>query len=204
MYTAHDWRILRAPLLALSVAVLAVGVLDYFSYQYQQKQKQKLALEKQNLFKARQTYQASGHEKETITRYLPLYQRLIDQHFIGEEQRIEWLDVLRQTQATHKLFSINYDIGEQTSVTLPYLAVPTEVALQRSKMHIEMGLLHEGDILTVLQSLQTAFNYFVVQSCEIKRMADSRIQLTGVYQNMRANCEIDWFTLKDPRLEEGL
>jgi len=55
--------------------------------------------------------QKSGTEKELIIRHLPDYAKLDALGFVGDEQRINWLDALRHANQKGGLFGINYDIA---------------------------------------------------------------------------------------------
>lgn len=201
MYTPQDWKILRNPILGLGFALVIMGLLAYYADQYHKEQQQQLKVEEQAYLKARQKYQTSGHEKDTIIKYLPLYRQLLQQGFIGEEQRIEWVETLRQIHQDNKLFGIEYDITEQKAVSPSYLPSIQELTLHQSSMQLEMGLLHEGDLLTLLHGLQSKFDNFIVNECTINLLAKSDIRVDDVNENMRADCKVDWFTLRDPRLE---
>jgi hypothetical protein len=199
IFTPLDWKTLRNPILALGFTLVIFGLLAYYSNDYQQQQANALIEEQANLNKARQQYLSSGHEKETITRYLPIYQSLVKDGFIGEEQRIEWIETLRTIHQNAKLFGIEYDIGEQSRVKPAYLEGSSNVHLQRSTMRISLGLLHEGDLLALLKGLQENSKNFIVKSCEIQRQ-NNEINLTNINENMTAKCDVDWFTIRDPQL----
>lgn len=197
MYTPQDWKVLRSPMLALGLALVIVGLMAYYADQYHKKQEQALLVEEQAYRQAHQQYQTSGQEKETIIQYLPVYQTLISQGFIGEERRIEWIETLRQAHQDYKLLEINYDISEQAKAPQTYLPAVAELALHQSSMKLELGLVHEGDLLNLLTELQSKFKSFIVNECEIKRVGQLDIRVDDVRENMRANCQIDWFTLRD-------
>ena len=157
--SSQDWRKLRDPILGLGAALVFVGLLISFADQYRQKNEIALQTQQNLLNQARQKYQSSGLEKETITQYLPIYNDLLASGFIGEERRIEWIESLRQIHAQHKLFSIDYSIGLQEQTTP-----------------------------------------FIVRDCEITRPIGTEINTKNIVANLKAVCEIDWLTLRDPQL----
>src|SRR5689334_17988230 len=93
--TPQEWQKLRYPLLALGAALIVVTLLVSIMQNRKAAAEQALVMQQEQLSQARQKYQASGAEKETIAKYLPSYQKLINDGFIGEERRIEWVDGLR-------------------------------------------------------------------------------------------------------------
>ena len=196
----QDWRKLRFPIIGLGAALILVGVLVSFADQY--RLKYELALQKQqnSLNQARQKYQSSGLEKETIIQYLPVYNELLASGFIGEEHRIEWIETLRQIHAQYRLFSIDYSIGLQENYKPSFLPNLGNFTLHRSIMSLKLDMLHEGDLLVLLDGLHEQTTPYIVRDCEIKRPINAVVNTKTIAANMQANCEIDWLTLRDPQL----
>ena len=200
----QDWRKLRYPIIGLGAALILVGLLVSFADQYRAKNETALQIQLNLLNQARQKYQSSGLEKETIIQYLPKYNELLASGFIGEERRIEWIETLRQIHAQHKLFSIDYSIGLQERYKPSFLPNLGNFRLNRSVMSLKLDMLHEGDLLALLDGLHEQTTPFIVRDCEIKRPIGAVVNTKNITSNMQANCEIDWLTLRDPQLAGGL
>ena len=196
----QDWRKLRLPIVGLGAALILVGVLVSFADQYRLKNELALQTQQNSLNQARQKYQSSGLEKETIIQYLPVYNELLASGFIGEEHRIEWIEALRQIHAQYKLFSIDYSIGLQENYKPSFLPNLGNFTLHRSIMSLKLDMLHEGDLLALLDGLQEQTTPYIVRDCEIKRPINAVVNTKTIAANMQANCEIDWLTLRDPQL----
>lgn len=197
---AQDWRKLKNPLIGLSMTLLLVGLLCWFANDYMNKKA--LALQGQTLqfTQARSKYQASGLEKQNIIDNLPKYQQLINSGFVGEERRIEWVEGLRDTHQEYKLFSINYEIGQQEIYTPSFLPNLGAFILHRSVMKLDFPLLHEGDMLSLIAGLYShQTTPFMVRDCTIRRQ-NKVVNLKTLTPNQTANCEIDWLTLREPAL----
>jgi hypothetical protein len=198
--TQQDWRKLRYPIFGLGAALVLVGLLVSFADQYRTKNEMALQTQQNLLNQARQKFQSSGLEKEMIIQYLPIYNDLLAKGFIGEERRIEWIETLRQIHAKHKLFSIDYSIGLQEHYTPSFIPNLGGFRLNRSVMNLKLDMLHEGDILALLDGLHEQTTPFIVRDCEIKRPIGAVVNSKNIAANMQANCEIDWLTLRDPQL----
>jgi hypothetical protein len=198
--TQQDWRKLRYPIVGLGAALVLVGLLVSFADQYRTKNELALQTQQNLLNQARQKFQSSGLEKETIMQFLPEYNDLLAKGFIGEERRIEWIETLRQIHAQHKLFSIDYSIGLQENYTPSFLPNLGSFVLHRSVMNVKLDMLHEGDILALIDGLHEQTTPFIVRDCEISRPVGALVNAKDVAANMQANCEIDWLTLRDPQL----
>lgn len=153
--------------------------------------------QQQLLTAAVQRYQDSGQEKANIIKYLPQYQALINEGAIGEERRIDWVDKLRTIHRDNKLFSIKYEIGAQENYTPNFNLNVGLFKLQRSVMKIELAMLHEGDLITLLDALIHQQNApFMIRTCEIQRITPNIG--TSLVPNMQSKCELDWMTIHDP------
>ena len=202
--SSQDWTKLRYPILGLGAALVLVGLLVSFANQYQQKSLKAVVLQQNLLNQARQKFQSSGFEKETIQQYLPRYNQLISNGFIGEERRIEWIENLRQIHDAHRLFSIDYSIGLQENFKPSYLPNLGNFKLQRSTMKLNLELLHENDLLNLLDGLRGQPTPYIVRDCEITRPSGAVINNKEVAANLRAVCEIDWLTIRDPQLSNAI
>jgi hypothetical protein len=196
----QDWRKLQLPIIGLGASLILVGVLVSFADQYRTKNETALQTQQNLLNQARQRFQSSGLEKETIIQYLPAYNDLLAGGFIGEERRIEWIETLRQIHAKHKLFSIDYSIDLQENYKPSFLPNLGSFRLNRSVMSIKLDMLHEGDILALLDGLHEQTTPFIVRDCEISRPVGAAVNAKNMAANMQAHCEIDWLTLRDPQL----
>ena len=194
----QDWRKLRNPLIGLGMALVLMALLLGYSGQRKQQAYILLQTQQNQLNQAHQHYQTSGMEKDTIVKYLPYYRQLITRGFIGEERRIEWVDDLRTIYQQNKLFGINYSIGAQEQYKPNFTLNAGPFTLHRSTMKIELSMLHEGDLLTMIDALLARnATPFMPRECVITRLTD--IARNKLAPNLVANCELDWITISEPQ-----
>ncbi|MGZ8262440.1 MAG: hypothetical protein ACXW11_11315 [Methylotenera sp.] len=198
-FNAQDWRKLQPPLLILGAVIILVALMFGLAQNYSASQEQALQTQQNLLNAARQRYQSSGTEKDTITEYLPQYQALINKGFVGEERRIEWVDELRAQHKNHKLFGIKYSISQQEDYKPTFAPTLGGFVLHRSIMKLDLDMLHEGDILQLTDSL-SAKNAapFMLRDCEITRLNAGGALSKQLIANLHAQCELDWLTLREP------
>lgn len=196
--TKQDWVKLRFPLIFLGLALILVTLFVAYADNRKVEALQARDIQQGKLNQARQRFQTSGVEKETIIKYLPMYQELIDDGFIGEERRIEWVDSLRNIHQENKLFGINYSIATQEEYKPAFALVVGPFSLHRSVMKLELAMLHEGDLLTLVKALdEDQTTPFILRDCEITRTGS--VISSNLTPNMRANCELDWLTIREPQ-----
>jgi hypothetical protein len=128
-------------------------------------------------------------------RYLDRYRQLERAGFIGEEQRINWLDGLRVANQQADLFGVEYQIESQKAYPYAGELNPGQVAISQSPMRLRFRLLHEDDLGRFFGSLaRQGGGYFTVDRCHLRR-----VETGGVirYQpNINADCELSWLTAK--------
>jgi hypothetical protein len=190
-----DLQALRKPLLALAIVALLGALAVYYSGRLMIAARQQLAQQQVQLKEARTRLQRSGDEKDIIVRYIDGFRQLERTGFVGEEQRINWLDGLRLANQQADLFGVDYQIGTQRPYAFASEFVPGPLALNQSVMRVRFRLLHEGDLERFFDSLaRQGTGIFTVDQCLLRRI-DNR----GVirYQpNINADCELSWITVR--------
>lgn len=64
-------------------------------------------------------------------------------------------------------------------------------------MKLELNMLHEGDLLLLLDELdKRKITPFLVRQCEINRLSVSNFDKFAPH--LRADCELDWLTVREP------
>ncbi len=200
--TKADLQAIRNPSLLLVFILAAAGGTIYYTNQLVTQARQQLARQELLMKEARIRLQKSGDEKEVIVRYLGAYQQLQRRGFVGEEQRINWLDGLRLTNQQADLFGVDYEIGVQK----PYLYAadldPGQIQLKESVMKLRFRLLHEEDLTRFLGILaRQGAGIYTVDQCLVKRLTAAGGAIR--YQpNLSAECELAWITAKVGAAEE--
>ncbi len=190
-----ELKALRTPLAVLVTVVALAGAAVYYTDLLAKKATTDLTRQK-GVFQAAQTrMRQSGDEKETIVKYVDAYRDLEKSGFAGEEQRINWLDALRNANARAELFGVSYQIGIQHAY--PYAAEldPGTISLQESIMELDMRLLHEGDLLRFVEELRAQqAGLFHIRDCTLIRTDRSDTLRNQPYIN--AKCDLAWITAR--------
>ena len=190
-----DLQALRTPLLVLAGVALLCALAVYYSGRLMITARQQLAQQQVQFKDARTRLQKSGEEKDIIVRYIDGFRQLERSGFVGEEQRINWLDGLRVANQQADLFGVDYQIGAQRPYAFASEFNPGPLALNQSIMRVRFRLLHEGDLGRFFDSLaRQGTGIFTVDQCLLRRI-DTR----GVirYQpNVNAECDLSWITIR--------
>jgi len=126
-----DLKALRNPLILLA-AIVAIGVAAIFYLNQSLATMRKDFTQKTNVMReARTRLQRSGDEKQIIVRQLPSYSNLERIGFVGEEQRLNWVEGLRlSNQQSGLLEHINRALA---------LLVPPEDPINRRHSAFRLG-----------------------------------------------------------------
>ena len=184
---------LALPLLLLLAVLAAVTAAVKFTDDQAQAAQSRLATQHTQMRDAEARVQKSGSEKELIVRYLPDYKKLQALGFVGDEQRINWLDALRNANQKGGLFGINYDISARQAYPHAALLAPGQMLIMQSLMKLRLPLLHEGDLQKFLQHVaEENAGVFMVEQCTVRRA--STTQTARFQPNMTAECQLAWIT----------
>jgi len=196
-FTVQDVKKIQTSVLLFLGSLMLMGGIVYYAQKERDYSRQAIEHQKTILQQARQRFESSGAEKNNIINYLPQYQNLVSTGAVGEERRLEWVDTLRNIHKTEKLFSIKYHIGAQELYQPKFKLNVGQLNITRSSMKLELAMLHEGDLLTLLGGLNAQWAaQFIVNKCDILRINDNIG--SSLTPNMQAKCELDWISIHEP------
>jgi hypothetical protein len=143
---------------------------------------------------------ARARDEETDLRNkIEGYRRLTERGYIGQEHRLDWIEQIRKINQNRKLIDLQYEMLPQQEIdpaTIPG-SDPT-YAFMSSTMHLQMQLLHEGDLLNFLDDLRASVTAFIrVKNCSVDRVGEGS-ETAGAAQ-LRADCTLEWITLREKK-----
>lgn len=139
-------------------------------------------------------------EKRDIALFQPIYQQLQARRLVGTENRLDWLNTLRQLQEQYHLAPIAYDIAPRQPVVVSPAMNLGRYRLYTTRMRVQMDLLHEGDLFALLSGLR-AQGHSTVQECTLKRPTSA--PNTPLAPTVTAACTLNWVTLTANAAPEG-
>jgi hypothetical protein len=198
--TREDLQTLRTPIISFALVVVASLAIVYYSGSVAESAHRRLQQEETRLRDARTRIQNAGEEKEMIGRYLAQYRQLEQAGFVGEEQRINWLDALRTANQQANIYGVEYEISAQRPYTYATELQSGGLLLRESVMRLKLRLLHEEDLPRFLQALaRQAGGYFAVDECTLTRNRPGTVDPTkGAQANLLAECSLSWLTARPP------
>lgn len=136
-------------------------------------------------------------EENEIRQKSALFAKLQKQGVIGDEQRLEWVELLKEIRDQRRLLDLLYEIAPQHRMGE---VTGDGFSFYSSTMKLQLKLLHEDDLTRFLEDLsQRARALVQVKSCTISRLLPSTGQSAAASAQLLANCQIDWVTLREER-----
>lgn len=178
-------------LLLLATALLsAAGI--FWSHKQDTEALAELQLQKAALNAAHARQQQDQTEARLIAQHLDAYHALIAQGFIGEENRLAWIEAVQLANQDARLYGLTYTLSPRT-------AAPASLAgglpLNQTRMVVKMPLLVETDLPRFLDALRLrAPGLFRANNCRLSRIADTPPQPVN-RPELDAECELIWFTV---------
>ncbi|NKB36379.1 MAG: hypothetical protein GKR93_04310 [Gammaproteobacteria bacterium] len=191
-----DWSILRGAIIIFIFSLLLSGGLLAGSFYFKENM-HKEYMKNNAMFKSiSNRYFAVDEEEKQIKEYYPLFVELYNKGVIGREQRLNWIEVLREADEELGILGLNYDIRSQEAYRPGFQVDLGTYQLFRSIMNLNMQLLHEEDLFRLFELLdKRALGAYNVSSCNITVKGKKIIDDPGV-ANLNVECELIWHTIK--------
>ena len=133
-------------------------------------------------------------EENEIRQKSAIFNTLQTRGVIGEEQRLEWVELLKEIRDRRRLIDLHYEIAPQRQLDT---GTGSGFAFFSSTMKVQLQLLHEEDLTRLLDDLrQYARALIQVKSCQVSRLPRGGSEI-GASAHLQAECRIDWVTLRE-------
>jgi hypothetical protein len=142
--------------------------------------------------------QVSEEEKE-IRAKSALFAELQTRGIIGDEQRLDWVELLKEIRDAQRLIEMHYEIAPQKPLDAGAGAAANTggFSFQSSSMLLRLKLLHEEDLTRLLDELrQRARALVVVRHCNVVRLPRGGGERLASLAQLQAECRIDWITVR--------
>jgi len=191
-----DWRYLRKPLILLMLSITIAIILSLAGFQYEAMQVEKYQGAVSKLRTTHTQYKNLVNDLDLLDQYRHHYSDYKSTGLVGDERRLSWIESLESTNEVLKLPTLTYNLLPQEDFIRPGLTVNGAVALNSSPMDLTIELLHEEDLLAVLEGLRLSIkNLFTVESCSMTRIGSLNQSLNTKGVNLSSRCTIRWVTI---------
>ncbi|VAW57854.1 hypothetical protein MNBD_GAMMA11-2777 [hydrothermal vent metagenome] len=184
-------------LFLLSIAISVIAIVVSNSLWKSSLETQQSAASSLNY--ARERYHTALDRQRLLSLYEKKYNTLKESGIVGNEDRLNWVDTIESSSTRFKIPYLKYRIEKRTPVSSINLDRKYPgITLLKSPMTLEMQLLHEGDLFTIINYLdKAAKGLFDIQNCTISRNQISSNSLldSTTDRNFTALCKLNWYTI---------
>lgn len=191
-FLKDDFPTIRKASMTLAICLTIAALMIFSSRYYLHQQEQNRQLAQLELTQAHEKYSEATTERNNIRDYRQQYLRLVELGFVGEEKRLDLIELIRTTQETSRLMPITYTLAPQQTVEIDPSIFTSELTLHASKLVLNMGILHELDIFTLMKSLRSQFT-LSPQSCLLK--ASDVVIDTVLAPKLQVECSLYLLTM---------
>ena len=97
--------------------------------------------------------------------------------------------------------SVKYGISSQAALKEKNIKREYQgIDVFKSIMTLDIKMAHEGDLFALLNDLGKADGLFAVDRCDIEKTSKKN---TGTENDMRAYCELGWYTFRGSNANKG-
>jgi hypothetical protein len=153
-----------------------------------------------------QQQQAMNAEAEQsaslLSTYLPLYNNLQKRRVIAPPERLQWLETLQAAVNENLIPKLTFVLSPTTPASSTNTVYTHDtLGVKVTAMRLEFTLLHEGDLLRLLNDMHTqAKGEFSVQNCELTRgeeQGTAADTLSLARETFKGTCDLQWYSLSD-------
>ena len=187
--------VLKLSILLVLASLIAATAGVFWSWNQSQIATQVLQQANSELNTARKQLDHSHQQKQLIVTHLDEYLALKARGFIGDENRLAWIEAAQQANRDAGLYGLDYRLPPRTAAP-PDLA--QSLALGQTRMTLTFPVLVETDLPRFLSALrQRAPGVFTVHACRLTMPAGPEFKAVS-QPRMQAECELLWFTIAEP------
>lgn len=193
-----NWRMLRGVLILLGIALSSTLSMAWSGFYFQALMEKEVAKLRQQTQAIKRQAADAVHEKELVETHLPAYKKLQAREIVGDDtqsRRLAWIENAKIAAEYAQLPAMRYNLTPRKVQPLLLPVQKQEMELFASAMDLELGLLHEGDLLHYLDTLQQMDRgFFTVAFCELTRNDQGRA-LSIKTVMITSRCRLLWMTI---------
>ncbi len=177
------------PTLLLALVLAALGIAPaYWGWQEAGRAAQARDQSREKLQQIRLRLDKARAEAAELQQAGQRLQALQAQGFFARENRLEWVELLRQTRNRLAIPAMQYEFQPQRALE------DGQGRFLASPMQLQLGLNHELELQPFLQALSSRSRALVLaRECELQRNP-GRPQPPQPGPNILARCKLDWIT----------
>ncbi|MFT4581326.1 MAG: hypothetical protein ACI915_005609 [Gammaproteobacteria bacterium] len=193
--TKVDWEVLRGALGLFAICFFIGAVVLGASYYFREEMAAEFKTQQARFRDVSRKYLAVDDEERIIAETYPKFVQLYKDGILGREHRLSWLEALRRGGEQINLPEISYRIKSQDLYVPEFKIDLGAYNIYVSEMNLTLGLLHEGDLMGILDALnRDAEGLYSVSKCNATR-TNEQFTVDVNRPTITAECYLNWYTI---------
>jgi len=148
-------------------------------------------------------------EENEIREKSAIFAALQKRGIVGEEKRLEWVELIKEIRDKRRLIDLHYEIAPQRALdpapasATGAASATSSFAFYSSSMRLQLKLLHEEDLVRLLGDLRRQATALIqVKACSVARLPSGAGE-SWEHGQLQADCQIDWTTVREVAVKTG-
>jgi len=189
-----DWTHLRQGLFRPALLLLACAVVWGATTVYESRATTELQGVQQTLSSLEAERNELTERREARRKFAQLYQQLSVNGVVGPEQRLAWVQATRDAGSDLQLPYLRYTTTPQKPFEATWLVPGVTAPVLVSQMDLQLGLVHEVDLLRLLARLREAPGLLQVRSCSLEMLAAETAPQPDK-ANLTGSCQLNLYSI---------
>jgi len=192
--------LVRALAVFISMLVISIIVVT-ISFAYMDGAHQAQQSAKRGVQKWQAKINSSVEHNQVIDEFESNFLKLVHQGVVGAEERLSWFETIQETTKKRGMPSVKYSISTQEALNETNIKQQYQgINVFKSVMMLDIEMAHEGDLFALLNDLKRADGLYTIDNCRIEKMSKRSVDVNN---NMKANCELGWYTFRNSKAKNG-
>jgi len=197
---SHFFKSIQKELTVFLLSIVIATIIIVISYSVLQTSMQNKTSQNTALINVKQRYYTAIERRQLLEEFETRFITLKKAGVANTEDRLNWVDAISNITKKYQIPYLKYKIDKQEKLKSATLSSRyPDIDIYKSTMTLNMQLLHEGDLYTVINKLdKTAKGLFDVQSCTIAKNMSQDISLLDKDsdKNFASVCVLNWYTMQ--------
>ena len=189
-----DWSYLRQGLLWPGMLLVVAGLAWGASSVYTSRATAALQAERDALASLEAERDEVTERRQARRQFARLFQELSNDGVVGTEQRLAWIQSTRDAARDLGLPYLRYTTRPQRPFEAAWLVPGVTAPVLVSAIDLQLGLVHEGDLLDLVDRLRAAPGLLRVEACNLE-MPGTGPKAEPDKANLTGNCELGLYSI---------
>jgi hypothetical protein len=191
----NDLGVMRNSLITLAIAVSCGLLLIIFSAEQSELAGKDWRDAQRQLRSAQSELSNAKQDQSNMDDYLAEYSASVNQHLIGAEARLDWVENLEKLHQQKIIEDFRYTIGPQKNYAVLPAIDSGNFNIHYSEMRVQLDLLHEEQLLNFFDAVRSQIKgWYQLEGCTLVRNA---IDPKNSGAQLKAECSGGWITLQN-------